>query len=767
MRKLLSGKFILLLLDIVALQVAFFVIFIFRYKLGLLPPLEEPALKLEFLDYLLPSFLLTICWIAVFAVFRFYRPEPIKGLFDEITRVITAVSIGIMIFAFLLYSTDFPLEETRLVVFIYWGVLLFLLISARLLQFRYIQPKSEIGRKEYLSNLANQKRLFLVMLDLLFIIISYWGAFQLRFGGNLGQTEVNVFTNTLFMVVIVRFTLFAYFKVYSGSYKYASIDDLVQIIKAVGIGSIALVIPIFFIPIKGFPRSVLLIDSLILIILTGGLRLAIRFGRELMPHFLRQGRRVLIIGAGDAGEMIIREMKRSRALNSNPVAIIDDDIKKKGIHIHGVPVVGDQTDIGKVVDKYNIEEMIIAIPSATNRQMRRIIRNCRKLKVSFKTVPPLKDIINDTVSVHQVRDIRVTDLMGREPLNLNIELIGRFINGKRILVTGAAGSIGSEICRQIMNFEPAEVIMVDRAENNLYNLQQELRSFTEINKVFIIADINNLPKMHTLFEECNPEIVYHAAAFKHVPLMEEYPEEAVMNNIFGTKIVLDLALEFKVSHFILISTDKAVAPTSVMGASKKVTELLAGIAGLSPVTKVMSVRFGNVLDTDGSVVPLFRRQIEKGGPVTVTDPRVSRYFMTISEATLLVLEASAMGEGGQLFVLKMGEPIRILDLAKDMITLAGLVPNEDIEIEFVGLRPGEKLHEELFIEEDRLVSKNHRKMLIAEPDVCDRERLENALIDLHQLCKKTDRLGIIAKLQEIVPNYTPLDSTIKNKEVKG
>ncbi|MBD3216715.1 MAG: NAD-dependent epimerase/dehydratase family protein [candidate division Zixibacteria bacterium] len=767
MRKLLSGKFILLLLDILALQIAFFVIFISRYELGLLPPPEEPALGLGFLDYLVPSFLLTVCWLAVFAIFKFYRPEPIKGLFDEITRVITAVSIGIMIFAFMLYSTDFPLEETRLVAFVYWGVLLTLLVVMRLLHFRYIQPRSEIGRKQYLANLANQKRLFLVMLDLLFIIVSYWGAFQLRFGGELEQNALEVFANTIFMVVIVRFTLFAYFKVYSGSYKYASIDDLLQIIKAVGIGSVALVIPIFFIPIMGFPRSVLLIDSLLLIILTGGLRLTIRFGRELLPNFMRQGKRVLIIGAGDAGEMIIREMKRSRELNSNPVAIIDDDIQKKGTRIHNVPVVGDQTDIGKVVDKYTIEEIIIAIPSATNRQMRRIIRNCRKLKVSFKTVPPLKDIINDTVSIHQVRDIRVTDLMGRDPLNLNIDLISRFINGKRVLVTGAAGSIGSEICRQVMNFEPAEVIMVDRAENNLYDLQQELRGFGEINKTFNIADISNLAKMRSLFEEHKPHIVYHAAAFKHVPLMEEFPEEAVMNNIFGTKAVLDLALEFKVSHFILISTDKAVAPTSVMGATKKVTELLAGIAGRNQITKVISVRFGNVLDTDGSVVPLFRRQIERGGPITVTDPRVTRYFMTISEATLLVMEASAMGQGGQLFVLKMGEPVRILDLAKDMITLAGLIPNEDIEIEFVGMRPGEKMHEELFLDEERLVSENHEKMLIAEPEVCDKEMLENTLIDLHQLCKKMDRDGIIAKLQEIVPSYTPMERTIKNKEVKG
>lgn len=767
MRKILAGKLNLLLLDLIALQAAFFVIYSLRYNLGLLPPPAAPAQSLGLVDYILPSFLLTVCWVAIFAVFKFYRPEPIKALFDEITGVISAVSIGVMVFAFLLYSTDFPLEETRLVVFVYWGILLGLLIIARLIYFRYIQPRGEISRKEYLANIRNQKRLFLVMLDLLFIIVSYWSAYMLRFGGDPGPEQYNVFANTLFMVVIVRFTVFAYFKVYSGSYRYASIDDLLQIIKAVAVGSAALVIPIFFIPITGFPRSVLLIDSLLLIILSGGLRLAIRFGRELLPNLLRNGKPVLIIGAGDAGEMIIREMKRSKVLNYNPVAIVDDDVQKKGMRIHNVPVVGDQSDIGAMVKKHNIEEIIIAIPSATNRQMRRIIENCRKLKVTFKTVPPLKDIIDERVSLHQVRDIRVEDLLGRDPLNLNIDLIGRFVRGKTILVTGAAGSIGSEICRQILNFKPAYLIMVDRAENNLYDLQQEIKSFEGVNKEFIIADINNLPKMRSLFSQHHPDMVYHAAAFKHVPLMEEFPEEAVSNNIFGTKTILDLALEFEVSHFILISTDKAVSPTSVMGATKKVTELLAGVAGQSETTRVICVRFGNVLDTDGSVVPLFRKQIEKGGPVTVTDPRVSRYFMTISEATLLVLEASALGEGGQLMVLKMGDPVKILDLAKDMITLAGYSPNEDIDITFTGLRPGEKLYEDLFIEEDRLVSTDHDKMLIARPIVSDKEMLENALIDLHQLCRDLDRPGIIAKIKEIVPNYTPRERHVKNKEVRG
>jgi FlaA1/EpsC-like NDP-sugar epimerase len=437
------------------------------------------------------------------------------------------------------------------------------------------------------------------------------------------------------------------------------------------------------------------------------------------------------------------------------------------MRIHGVPIVGDRSDIEEVVGKHNIQEIIIAIPSATNRQMRKIIESCRKLKVSFKTVPPLKDMMDDTVSLHHVRDIRVTDLLGREALNLNIDLIGKFVTGKSILVTGAAGSIGSEICRQILNFKPSRLILIDRAENNLFNLQEELKNHFEVDKNFIVADISNRIKMESVFENFKPEIVYHAAAFKQVPLMEEFPEEAVMNNIFGTKTVLDLSLAFKVSHFILISTDKAVNPTSVMGATKKVTELLAGISSRNKTSKVIIVRFGNVLDTDGSVVPLFMRQIENGGPVTVTDPRITRYFMTISEATLLVLEASALGESGQLMVLKMGDPVRILELAKDMITLAGLAPNEDIEISFIGLRPGEKLEEELFIPEDQLVSTDHDKMLVAQPVIADEKVLEKALIELRKLCVAMDRAAIIAKLREIVPNFTPRQSGQKDKEVKG
>jgi len=767
MRKLMSGKIVLLLLDIVVLQIAFFIIFSLRFNLGLLPPPEASALGLSFVDYLLPGMVLTICWLALFASFRLYRPEPIKALFDEITRVISAVSIGVMIFAFLLYSTDFPLQETRLVVFVYWGILMLLMILARLIHVRFLQPADQTEGRDYHANLANQKRLLLVMLDLLFIIVSYWSAYQLRFGGLVESGDLEIFSNTLFMVVIVRFTLFMYFKVYSGSYRYASIDDLLQIIKAVGIGSAALVIPIFFLPIEGFPRSVLLIDSLILIVLSGGLRLAIRFGREMLPNAMRNGTRVLIIGAGDAGEMIVREIKRSKVLNYSPIAFIDDDIEKKGMRIHGVPILGDQSDIDSVVKKHNIQEIIIAIPTATNRQMRRIIENCRKLKVSFKTVPPLKELIDDRVSLHHVRDISVTDLLGREPLNLNIELIGKFIKGKCVLITGAAGSIGSEICRQILNFEPRQLIMVDRAENNLYNLQQEFKNQTHIQKDFIIADINSHSKMDNLFSRFRPQMVYHAAAFKQVPLMEDFPEEAVMNNIFGTKNILDLSLQYEVSHFILISTDKAVAPTSVMGATKKVTEQLAGIASQEGKTKVICVRFGNVLDTDGSVVPLFRKQIEEGGPVTVTDPRITRYFMTISEATLLVLEASAIGDSGQLMVLKMGEPIKIVDLAKDMITLAGLVPNDDIEISYVGLRPGEKLEEALFIPEDRLVSTDHDKMLVAQPVILRKEVLDKALVDLKGLSARIDRPGLIARLQELVPNFTPKKQLQENKEVKG
>ena len=426
-------------------------------------------------------------------------------------------------------------------------------------------------------------------------------------------------------------------------------------------------------------------------------------------------------------------------------------------------MLGDQSDIGDVVEKKHISEIIIAIPSASSRQMRSIISKCRDAKISFKTVPPLKDILDGTVSIHQVRDISVDDLLGRTQVNLDEGIIRNFIHGRRVLVTGAAGSIGSEICRQTARFKPETLLMLDRAENNLYKLEIELSSkFPDAVKKVVIADICDEAKTDKIIGDFQPDIVFHAAAYKQVPLMEYFPEEAVKNNVIGTKIVAEATIRHGVSAFIMISTDKAVRPTSVMGASKRIAEMMVRSLAGNSSTKFVTVRFGNVLGSDGSVVELFTSQIEQGGPVTVTDPRMTRYFMTIREATLLVMVAGSIGSSGQLMVLKMGEQVRIVDLAKDMITLAGHVPNEDIEIEYIGLRPGEKLYEELFVEEEGILPSNHPKIMIAQTTGPDGDNLLPDIEELHSLALQIKRDEIVDKIREIVPTYTPTRHTLKS-----
>jgi FlaA1/EpsC-like NDP-sugar epimerase len=413
------------------------------------------------------------------------------------------------------------------------------------------------------------------------------------------------------------------------------------------------------------------------------------------------------------------------------------------------------------VEKRHIEEMIIAIPSASSGQMRSIVERCRNAKVSFKTVPPLIDILNARVSMREVRGIRVDDLLGREPVHLDDNLIRSFVSGKRVLVTGAAGSIGSEICRQTARYNPDILIMLDRAENELYKLDIEIRSrFPEANRATEITDIRDSNKLDLLMSKTRPDVVFHAAAYKQVPLMEFFPEEAVMNNIIGTKTVAECAIRNRVSSFVMISTDKAVRPSSVMGASKRIAEMLVTSLSRTSDTKFVTVRFGNVLGSHGSVVELFTYQIEHSGPVTVTHPQVTRYFMTIKEATLLVMMAGAIGRNGQLMVLKMGEQVKIVDLARDMITLAGLVPDVDVPIEFVGLRPGEKLHEELFVEEEGILPSLHPKIMIATSIGSDDPELATKIDRLKLLASEVRRQEVIEGIRDIVPSFVPASQTL-------
>ncbi len=756
------GWVILLALDFLVLQVSFFLVYWLRYGADILPN-EIVDVSPDLTSYIVPDLIVTACWLVIFGVFRFYRRGPIKWLFEEVTRVISATSLGMLALVALLVDFTDPLAEFKYSLFIYWGVILTGLILNRMYYFRYIQSGSKLSESEYNRMITTQKRVFLIFLDLAAIVAAYVGAFLLRFGGSIPRTEMSLMTNTVFVVMIVRFAMFAYFKVYTGLYRYASINDLLQIIKAVTAGSVVLLIPVYFFNIPLFPRSIFILEWLLLVFFAGALRFGLRAAREVVPGILRPGRRLLIVGAGDAGEMIAREIKSSPELPYQPVGFVDDDSTKKGMRIHGIPVLGDTNDIQRLVEKNRISQIIIAIPSASSQDMRAIVQKCRNAKVDFKTIPPLKDILDGKVSLKQVRDIEVDDLLGREQVTLDEGVIRNFITGRRVLVTGAAGSIGSEICRQTCRFNPEALLMLDRAENNLYRLEIELNSnFLPGSRSIVIADINDDAKIDHVFSEFRPDVVFHAAAYKQVPMMEFFPEEAIKNNVVGTRKVAEAARRHNTSAFVMISTDKAVRPTSVMGASKRIAEMLISEISKGSTTKFVTVRFGNVLGSDGSVVELFTRQIERGGPVTVTDPRVTRYFMTIREATLLVMMAGSIGTNGQLMVLKMGEQVNIVDLAKDMITLAGLTPNEDIMIEFVGLRPGEKLFEELFIEEEGMLLSAHPKITIARTVESESANLFADIEHLQGLASQIRRIEIVDKIKELVPSYTPTGQILKS-----
>jgi len=520
--------------------------------------------------------------------------------------------------------------------------------------------------------------------------------------------------------------------------------------------SLVIMAPIYFLRVAGYPRSVFIIDWALVILLTGGLRFALRALKETTPLFKPAGKRLLIVGAGDAGDMLLREIKKNKSLEYNPVGFVDDDPNKAGVKIHGVPVLGRAQDIPKLISSRGVEEIIIAIPSATGSQMRRIFGYCRESKAKFMTIPPLKEIIGGEVHFNQVREVRMEDLLGREPVNLDMELIRQYLGGKTVLITGAGGSIGSELCRQVASFHPAKVIPLDRAENSLFYIQLELRErFPDLDLHPLICDINNEEKLQAIMDEFRPQVIFHSAAYKHVPLMEDHPEEAVLNNIIGTKRIVQASHQAGAEKFVMISTDKAVRPSSVMGASKRVAELwVQGFSRLSK-TQFVTVRFGNVLGSQGSVVPIFRHQIAQGGPLTITHPEVTRYFMTLSEAAQLVMQAGALGQGGDILLLDMGEPIRIVDLARDMVSLSGLDPDRDIEFSFCGLRKGEKLHEELFVEGEGVQPTSHAKILVAQPVYYDWQRLESDVERLRALAQGMKRDEIIEKLQEMIPAYNP------------
>jgi FlaA1/EpsC-like NDP-sugar epimerase len=587
------------------------------------------------------------------------------------------------------------------------------------------------------------------------IVLTYYASFLLRLDTDFDAANRAIFWKTLPFVLVIKLVLSYQCGLMHGWWRYVGISDLLDISKASLLSSsliFCLVEAVLRLP--GYPRSVVVIDLFLTIMVLGGARFAVRAYTERARTYGAQ-RNTLIVGAGEAGSAIVRELKQNSSLNYNPVGFVDDDLSKKGVKIHGVKVLGSTDALHELIIEHHASCVMIAIPQAKGRLVERIIAKCRECKVDFKILPPIGELINKPPSISQVRQLRVEDLLEREPVSLDIDQIRGRIQDKVLLVTGAGGSIGSELVRQAAALNPRQLVLLDRSENDLFKLGHELsRKFPLLDYVPVVGDIQDVTLLREVFATHRPQSVFHAAAYKHVPMMERNCFQAITNNIFGTYNVALLARQFRVEDFVLISSDKAVNPTNIMGVTKRVAELI--MQGLQDnSTRFMAVRFGNVLGSNGSVLPLFEQQIAAGGPVTVTHTDARRYFMTIPEAVQLVLQASSMGQGGEIFVLDMGEPVRILDLVRNLIRLSGLEPDRDIKIDFVGLRPGEKMFEELKLEGEDIGPTAHDKIRLLTGSTMTFEQMSIWLDQLSVLVAAKNVHGLVQKLVEIVPEYWP------------
>jgi len=602
------------------------------------------------------------------------------------------------------------------------------------------------------------KRVLVFFLDVVLIAAALTFSFLLRFDFQVPPNQLEMLLQGLAVVLVAKPVLFAASGMYRNIWRYASLQDAFQIFKVVTFSSLVTMVLLVF--LRGpfaLPRSIYILDWFLLFAFVAASRLVWRIYREtrVVPS-LRKGKRTLIIGAGDAGNLLLREIRKQASSPYNVVGFVDDDPGKRGLRLSGVRVLGGTNRLRALVKIHRVEEVIFAIPSGDGALMRRVIASCERAKARFKTLPGITAIIDGKVSISQIKDVEIEDLLGRDPVVLDQTAIRSYLTDKRVLVTGAAGSIGSEICRQVALFKPAKLILFDHSETPLFYIEKELAaSFPELRIIPMMGDVKNQDRVETLFDEFCPEVVFHAAAYKHVAMMEYNPAEAVLNNVLGSKVVADAAHKFKVRNFVMVSTDKAVNPTNVMGATKRSAEIYVQALAETSKTKFTTVRFGNVLGSNGSVIPLFKEQIRKGGPVTVTDRDVVRYFMTIPEASQLVLQAGCIGKGGDIFVLDMGEPVRILSLAEELIQLSGLVPYKDIDIVFTGLKPGEKLFEELLIDGEGIKPTAHRKIRVMVPVETDLGRVVDRLNELFALAKDSNIAGLLDVLRAIVPEFVP------------
>ena len=664
--------------------------------------------------------------------------------------------------------------------------------------------------------IIRHRRLFTVLVLLIQAVVSNYLAFIIRFESLLSPVYLQEFLAYLPLLLLIRLVCFLLTGLHRGLWRYASISDLIKIINSTTIGSVLfLLIVKYLLGDSDYPRSIFVLDWLIFIAISGGNRLFIRVFREYMIEEPSR-KNTLIIGAGDVGEMIVREMKNSRKSTYSPIGFIDDDIQKKGSTIHGIPILGNSDMLPDIIRKYKPDQVLITSPDL-RKTVRDIYEICKPHNILIKKLPDIKDIIGGNISVttkigqllvnaklvtenqiqqalslqkreggrlgakliklgyitddrlesfltkhygiSHIRPISLEDLLQREPVNTDISSLREFIKGKSVMVTGAGGSIGSELSRQILTYNPSNLVLLDRYENSLFDIDMELRTKengTDLST--IIGDIQDLSSLDRIFANYRPQIVFHAAAYKHVPLMEHHPIEAVKNNIFGTKNIIEIASKYRAENFVLISTDKAVNPTNIMGATKRVAEFLTVNMDALSETKFTTVRFGNVLGTNGSVVPIFKEQLKNGGPLTVTHPEVERFFMLIPEAVHLVMIAAASGKGGEIFVLDMGEGIKIIDMAENFIRLSGFIPHKEIKIEFIGLRPGEKMSEELFDESEKILPTFHKKILMAVPEIPSKQYLRDCCSDLECCVQDYSVHKAIIAIQKIVPNFKNQDN---------
>lgn len=605
------------------------------------------------------------------------------------------------------------------------------------------------------------RRIFLVITDIILINGSVFLSLIMRFEINIASVPEEYIQKYIVNVIpftIVTLIIFWCFRMYHSLWQYASIAELYKIVEACVVAELAHLCVTSFMGWM-LPRSCYFTSGVFLIVAMSASRFMYRLLRQLINEYRHTSEQVkiMIIGAGEATSVLMREISNSRYLdNSKVVCIIDDDLGKVGKYIRGVKIVGTRDHIKEYARYYDIDEIIFAIPSASTKDKREILNICKETSCNLKILPGVYQMVDGEINIKDLRNVDVLDLLGRDPVKVDIESIMGYVKDKTVLVTGGGGSIGSELCRQLVSHKPKCLVIFDIYENNAYDIQQELKiKYPDANVVTLIGSIRNTSRLESVFEQYKPDIVYHAAAHKHVPLMEVSPNEAIKNNVVGTWNVAKMADKYGVKKFVMISTDKAVNPTNVMGATKRICEMIIQSFNEKSKTDFVAVRFGNVLGSNGSVIPLFKKQIEAGGPVTVTHPDIIRYFMTIPEAVSLVLQAGAYAKGGEIFILDMGEPVKIDDLAKNLIRLSGYTLGVDMEIKYTGLRPGEKLYEELLMNEEGMQDTDNKLIHIGRPIEFDKEHFYEKLEELKEMAYAEDSADIRKKIMEVVDTYHP------------